>query len=72
MQTKTHLALGHYLLDREAAAVLHRYRGAVPAGLYRAGLQPCHLSARIERARAVPRPQRRQLLRLHIREPEVV
>ena len=27
MQTKTHLALGHYLLDREAAAVLHRYRG---------------------------------------------
>lgn len=27
MQTKTHLALGHYLLDREADAGLHRYRG---------------------------------------------
>ena len=27
MQSKTHLALGHYLLDREADAGLHRYRG---------------------------------------------
>ena len=27
MHTKTHLALGHYLLDREADAGLHRYRG---------------------------------------------